>query len=304
MKPTRLLVTGILLFLIGVGMSGMVNAQRGQRQTPTPGVEGSGRGGGRGQRTPMANPVAPQSTPEGFGGRGETNTQATIERPSFSFTPLAVTPGASVAFPTFSLTLPFEMNSSAEAESAVNGFATAHLGTAYNLLYAGALTSSSLSPEATAALQSYLAALPAEVQNYLSLILNGSGAAYWGVFQNGMGMVALANCADNPGCQVTQESITLYITSSSAGIYSVYTSGAATDSNSALNMILAAYPGLNGLTFTPVTDSSQGFAFQATGFSRSGTQAVTTLYYAGVISSSGQSLVYAVVGVGEGYLGM
>jgi hypothetical protein len=286
MRPTRLLVMGLLLLFIGTLMSGMVSAQRGQRQTPTPGAEGSGRGGGRGQRTPMATLAAPQGTPEGFSGRGETNPQATIERPSFS------------------LTLPFEMSSSAEAEGAVNGFASAHLGTTYNLLYAGALTSSSLSPEAVAAIQGYGASLPAEVQSYINMIANGSGAAYWGVFQNGMGVVALANCADNPGCQVTQESITLYITSSSAGVYSVYTGGIAGDQNSALNMILAAYPGLNGLTFTPVTDTSQGYAFQAAGFSRSGTQAVTAVYYAGVVSTGGQSLVYAMVGVGEGYLGM
>ncbi len=297
MKPTRWLMIGLVLVFLGGLMSSMVSAQRGQRQTPTPGGEGSGRGGGRGQRTSEVTPAAPQGTPDRSG--SSTNPQATIERPSFSFTP-----GASVAFPTFSLTLPFEASSSTEAESAINGFAGTHLSTAYNLLYAGALTSSSLSPEATAALQSYLAALPAEVQNYINLILSGSGAAYWGVFQNGMGVVALASCADNPNCQVTQESITLYITSSSAGVYSVYTAGAAADQNSALSMILATYPGLNGLTFTAVTDTSQGYAFQATGFSRSGTQAVTTVYYAGVIPSGGQSLIYAIVGVGEGYAGV
>ncbi len=67
------------------------------------------------------------------------------------------------------------------------------------------------------------------------------------------------------------------------------------------------YPKFTGLAFAQVTDIDTGYAFTATTASM-GLDPVTNqpvsaakVIYAGVVSLNGQTYVYALVGVGEGY---
>ncbi len=294
MSRYRLFAILLLILTLGLIMSSMVSAQRPGRGdgTATPG--GERPGGGR-RETPLATLAAPADRP----GRGDLTPRPTFERPSFSFTPDPNRPQ-----PTFSLTLPAFAGASVEADAAINGFAGTHLGTVYALLAGGSLNSATLSPEAIALIQSFIAALPAQAQSFIAQMADGSGAAYWGVFQNGMGMVALADCTTNPNCQVTEDNLTLILTSSSGGVYAVYAPASVSDANAALNLLLATYPALTGLSFTPSAEASQGYAFQATAFSRSGTQSISKGVYGGVVPANAQALVYVVIGVGEGYIEM
>jgi hypothetical protein len=185
----------------------------------------------------------------------------------------------------------------------INSFAATYLGTSYDFLYAGSLGSGTSSPNWDA----FVAKLPANVQSYITAFSSAAGGSYWGLFKNGMGMTAIGDCTDNPNCTISMDSMNVYLTSASSGVYSVYTAGAAANASDALNIIHAVYPGLSSVALEAIT-SDQGYTFQAvtygTGVSNQQVTASTRIYVAGVVKSGTQSLVYAVVGIGDGYVGM
>lgn len=299
----------LVAFLI---ISTTTTAQRPGRPTPAATVE---RGGGNGaNRTPMATPVS--ATVE-RGGNSANRTpiatpdaaRPTRERPDT--TGLTMTPFATFNIPSDPALTPRATRqqpaSSAEAEAALSGFAGTYLGAGYTWLYAGDLDSSSASPEAIAAWNTAVAQLPAEVQAYIAAFSNAATGSYWGVFQAGSGMVAVGDCTNNPNCVVTVDNLNVYLTSASGGVYAVYMAGAATSDTDALNLIHTAYPALSGVALEAVS-AEQGYAFEAVtyGTSTSGqqVQAATRLYVSGTIIVGNQSLVYAVVGVGDGYVNL
>ncbi len=268
-------------------MTGTVAAQRPGRATPVATVD---RSGASVQRTPISTPNAAQPTrqkPAGTGGVISTSV-ATFSVPLN----LTLTPRGTLSVPA----------SSDEAKTVINSFSSIYLGMAYDFLYAGSLEGSS-----SANWDAFVAKLPANVQSYIATFSSAAGGAYWGLFKNGMGMTAIGDCTSNPNCTISMDSLNVYLTSASSGVYSVYTAGTANNANDALNVIHNTYPGLNAVALQAVT-TTQVYLFQAvdygTGVSNKQVTASTRIYVAGVVKAGTQSLVYAVVGVGDGYVGM
>jgi hypothetical protein len=261
-------------------------------------------GGGGGRPTPS-------------GGGGDAG-RPTREAPVFA-TPAAtfaipadganfLTPQATFAFPDGIPTLQIPTGSS-EAEVAVSNFASIYLGIQPDLLYAGNLSESAsggagkLLDSGTASLEAIMSQLPAEAQTFLASASSMSGAMYWGVWQTGAGIVAVGDCTSNPNCTISMDDLHVYLTQSSGGLYSTYTKTVPASAADALNLILATYPGLNGLAFKSSSYTSTGYAFQSEVVSL-GSSSTIEIVYAGVVNSGGQSLVYAWVAVGEGYVGI
>ncbi|HRF93712.1 MAG TPA: hypothetical protein PLZ51_00895 [Aggregatilineales bacterium] len=64
-------------------------------------------------------------------------------------------------------------------------------------------------------------------------------------------------------------------------------------------MIVSAYPLLGSATFYP-SETETGYAFSAVSESVSQSSASVVGYYVGIVSAGTSSLVYAVVGIGDG----
>jgi hypothetical protein len=298
MRPIKyaLATVGLLVLLFGALLSG-VGAQRPGGATPG---GRSGRATGTPRPTLSAGGAQATLTPRATGARSG---QASITPPATlargSATPQATAGRGKRGTPTVQAPA-----SSADAETAVVSFASTHLGIAPDLLYAGSWDGDAqqASASATQTLNAIIAQLPQEAQAFVAGLSEFSGAAYWGVWKTGAGIVALADCTDNPNCTVTQDNLKLYITTSSGGVYGVYAAGSVANSTDALNLLKQTYPALASLNLTVVSDAQTGYAFQATTTSASGSQAAAKYVYAGVVTAKGQHLVYALVAVGEGYV--
>lgn len=285
----------VIAMLIGVwgwGLAETVVAQRPERPTPRATFDRSNAGA---NRTPIATPDGNQATrqrPNGEGGALLTRTPLTMPTFNLPVINLTLTPRGTFAFG----------GQSDEAEQVINSFAASHLGTAYDFLYAGAITGEATLEQWDA----YVAQLPAEVQGYISTFASAAGGSYWGVFTSGMAMAAIGDCTNNPNCTISMDNLNLYLTSASAGIYAVYLPSVAANSSDALNLIYTAYPALVGVPLEAVT-TEVGYVFQSVGYDTgvNGQQvtASTRVYAVGVVSSATGSLVYASVGVGDGYVG-
>lgn len=284
----------VMLLLIGVGvlgLSGTVVAQRPGRATPIATVDRSNAGA---NRTPIATPDPAQPTRQRPNEASGSLTRTPLALATFNLPVinLTLTPRGTFAF----------AGQSDEAEQVINSFAATHLGTSYDFLYAGAITGDATLEQWDA----YVAALPSEVQGYIATFASAAGGSYWGVFSSGMGMTAIGDCTDNPNCTISMDNLNVYLTSASAGIYAVYLPSTAANSSEALNLIYTAYPALVSVPLEAVSAES-GYVFQSVGYDTgvNGQQvtASTRIYAVGVVSAGTQSLVYASVGVGDGYVG-
>ncbi|MBI1281651.1 MAG: hypothetical protein GC179_26230 [Anaerolineaceae bacterium] len=283
MKRSHLLpvsLSVLALVLVLVVMAVPVAAQRPGRATPAATLD---RSGSSGKRTPIATPNAAQST------RQRPTLSATFNVPLN----LTLTPHGTLAVPV----------SSEEAKTVMNSFASTYLGASYDYVYAGTLDGSG----GSANWDAFVASLPADVQAYISAFTSAAGGSYWGLFKNGLAMTAIGDCSNNPNCTISMDDLNVYLTSASSGVYSVYVAGTVNNANDALSLIYHTYPGLNAAGLQSVT-TTQGYAFQAvdygTGISNKQVTASAKIEVAGVVTVGTQSLVYAVVGVGDGYVGM
>ncbi|MEZ4668876.1 MAG: hypothetical protein R3E39_13290 [Anaerolineae bacterium] len=297
----RKLVPIVFTLLLSGTLLITTTAQRPNRQTPAATIERGSSGGNSSSinRTPFATPDSTSGTRERPNSNVSTNLTTTpLTIPTFSLPTIpAVTPRPTRQSPA----------SSGEAEAALSGFATSYLGSAYTWLYTGDLDSSTASPEAVAAWNTLVAQLPAEVQSYIVTFSNVAGGSYWGVFQTGSGMVTVGDCANNPNCVVTVDNLDVYLNGASAGVYASYVANAANSANDALNLVHSAYPKTNSISLAAIS-TDQGYAFEgytySTGAGGKQVQATTTVYIVGVIPINSQSLLYAVVGVGDGYVNL
>ncbi len=296
MKRSSLLsVSGcvIVFALTLAAITTPVAAQRPGRPTPAATLD---RSGSSANRTPIVTPNAAQPTRQRPNSGSTTGGAPSTRTPIATFSVplnLTLTPRGTLSVP----------GSSEEATTVINSFASTYLGTSYDFLYTGTLDGSSSSAKWDA----FVAKLPDSVQSYITAFATAAGGSYWGLFKSGLGMTAIGDCTNNPNCTISMDNLNLYLTSASSGVYSVYMPGAAANATDALNMIHAVYPGLNTIALEAVT-SNQGYAFQAvtygTGVNNKQVTASTRIYVAGVVKSGTQSLVYAVIGIGDGYVGM
>lgn len=190
---------------------------------------------------------------------------------------------------------------SAEAYEALVVFANDQLGAVVEPVYAGV---------ATDEVQLMMGYLPAEIQAYLLNTTTMSGTTYWGLLHGGFGAVMVGDCAaDSANCAVTADNLSVQLSSAAAGAYGILANQTMpTTTTDALALITMVYPKLDGLAFAQITDVEQGLAFMATtasmGYDTATMQPVSAakVVYAGVVDVNGQAFVYAMVGVGEGYV--
>ena len=263
-------IASILALMV---MTGTVAAQRPDRPTPAATFD---RSGPNAQHTPIA--TANSGTP--IAGVGVPLN-------------LTLTPRGTLAAP----------GSSEEATSTINSFSSTYLGITNDYLNAGTFDAGNTFDNWDA----LVAKLPDDVQWYIGAFSYMAGVSYWGLFKSGMGMTTVGDCTDNSACIISMDNLNVYLTTASAGVYSVYTSEAAADATDALNMIHAAYPNLKDVALEPLV-SDQGYEFQTViyGTDASNQQVAVSsrLYVAGVIKIGTESLVYAVVAIGDNYVAL
>ena len=181
--------------------------------------------------------------------------------------------------------------STANAYTALVVFANDQLGITVQPLYAG---------DATYEIQIILQNLPEEAEAYAALLSSMEGA-YWGIFNGGVGVVGDINCTN--GC--SNENIPAELSDASAGVYMLnVVSPMPQNDASALDLITAVYPRLNGLEFAAITDVETGYAYMATAFGvgvddNGQSVAVPKLIVTGVMQVNGLTTVYATVAVGQ-----
>ncbi|MCB9456471.1 MAG: hypothetical protein H6671_10840 [Anaerolineaceae bacterium] len=188
---------------------------------------------------------------------------------------------------------------SAEAYQAIVVFANDQLGAVVEPLYAGT---------ATDAVQATMGPLPAVIEAIMLNTTTISGGAYWGLLNGGAAAVMVGDCSSGV-CAIDTGNIDAMVSSASAGLYGLYTNSAMpTTPDAALALITRVYPKLSGLAFAQITNVDAGYGFTATAASL-GLDPVTRqpisvakVVYAGVVDVGGQSFVYALVALGEGYV--
>ena len=188
---------------------------------------------------------------------------------------------------------------SAEAYQAIVVFANDQLGAVVEPLYAGT---------AADAVQATMGPLPALIEAIMLNTTTVSGGAYWGLLNGGVAAVMVGDCGSGV-CAVDTTSIDAMLSSASAGLYGLYTNAAVpTTPEAALALITHVYPKLSGLAFAQITNVDAGYGFTATAASL-GLDPVThqpisvaKVVYAGVVDVGGQSFVYTLVALGEGYV--
>lgn len=182
--------------------------------------------------------------------------------------------------------------SSPEAFEAIVVFANDQLGASVEPLYAGSLTQD---------IANYLMYLPDEIVAYASLFSDVT--TYWGLLRGGVAGVAIVDCATDMICAV--ENLAVELSDSSGGLYAlVVAAPMPADADAALGLITTVFPKLNGLPFSQIMDMDEGLAFLATaygvGVDNNGQPlTVAKLIYTGVVNLEGQTMVYALVAVGE-----
>ncbi len=182
--------------------------------------------------------------------------------------------------------------SSPEAYEAIVVFAHDQLGAVVEPLYAGALTQE---------IAAYLLYLPDAIAAYASLF--NDVEAYWGLLRGGVAGVAIVDCASDMMCTV--ENLALELSDASGGLFALDVAAPLpADADSALNLITTVYPALNGLPFSQIIDIDEGIGFLATAYGVGADDSgqpltVAKLIYAGVVDVEGQTMVYALVAVGE-----
>lgn len=182
---------------------------------------------------------------------------------------------------------------SADAYRSLVLFANDQLGAVVQPLYAGT---------ATEEIAEVLAYLPDEIEAYALETLIVSCDAHWGILNGGAAGVATGYCDGAPQAALS---------SNAAGMYGLHVDAAPpTTDAEALALVTQVFPKLEGLAFATIVDVEQGSAYTAT-TAGLGVDPVTgealsvpKVILTGVVTIDGQPYVYALVLVGETYVGL
>jgi hypothetical protein len=206
-------------------------------------------------------------------------------------------PTSQLTFPTLSAPTPSE-----DAQAAISQFNQERLGSKIQVVYAGNLTNT---------IQPVLQRLPPSIQAAMLDGINISSVSYWGLLSGGVAMVTVGDCTtDIAFCTITSDNLSDQLSNASAGIYAVVVKENPAAAQAAATLIRATFPKLDLLLLNPIDTIESGFAFSAvttnTGYDVYSKQAtlVPEVIYAGTVpyGSSGRTLVYALVALGEGYV--
>lgn len=186
------------------------------------------------------------------------------------------------------------------AYTAVVGFGQTYLSTNVAPLYAAEFSTAELAQLTTLSaeaqqLTQITSQFPAEVQ---AILAQATGVAYGALLSDGVAVVYTGDCTGEQ-CSIAMDNLQFTITEGSLGGYGLYRSTNVTSADQALGLIRTTYPALAAVNLAPTTTTS-GYAFSAV----SGEAANATLqaYYAGTMTVNNQTLVYALVGIGTGYV--
>lgn len=183
---------------------------------------------------------------------------------------------------------------SPEAFEAIMVFANDQLGLQVQPLYAG---------RATQDIVNYLMVLPAPAATYASMMVDVE--SYWGLLNNGVAGVAIADCGADVVCNL--DNMPQELSDASAGIYMIEIGAPMPrSSEEALHLVTTVFPAFNGLEFAEVVDSDiLGRAFIATTHGVGATNdgqplTVAKLIFTGVSDYDGTvPAAFAVVAIGE-----
>ena len=183
---------------------------------------------------------------------------------------------------------------SPDAERVLVEFAQQQLGIVIKPIYAG---------NATDKADALLKALPPEIQSAMNKMPDLATQSYWGLLGNGVATVNIGECAAGAVCTVGGEN-ELELNSASLGIYVLRVSDPTpTDADAALALVQQTFPGLKGLSFSPVENEEiKGYAFYVLvpGVDLGAGQAAIAAksVIAGTTDVNGKTVVYAAVGLG------
>jgi hypothetical protein len=195
------------------------------------------------------------------------------------------------------------LESSAEATSAIIGYASSMLSLIVTPLYAGEYGDSDIdsSEVAQETINQVYSQLDGDMQSLLSQADSLSGVTYWALLEDGLALIYTGDC-DFDECTIDQEMVQIEITSGSAGAYAIYSDTVASSTDEAKALVQSTYPYLATIELSE-TESSYGTAFFAFDIDMDSQE--VTAYYAGVYGAdTGQSIVYAVSGIGDAYINM
>ena len=197
--------------------------------------------------------------------------------------------------------LDIQAQSSTNATNAIIGYASTMLGLQVTPLYAGEYGSGELDSSAIEqeTISEIYAQLGADMQVILSQADSLSGVTYWALLDDGLALIYTGDC-DLDQCTIQQDMVQVEITNGSAGAYALYSQTVPTTTDAAKSLVQSTYPYLATLDLSE-TESDYGTAFFA--FDIDMDNGNVTAYYAGVYGAdSGQSIVYAVSGIGDAYI--
>lgn len=190
-----------------------------------------------------------------------------------------------------------------EATNAIVGYASSMLGLTVTPLYAGEYGDSEVadSEVAQTTINEVYNQLDGDMQALLTQADSLSGVTYWALLEDGLALIYTGDC-DLDQCTIEQNMVQVEITSGSAGAYALYSDTVPASSSDALALVQRTYPYLASIELSE-TESSAGYAFFAFDIDMDSGDVVA--YYAGVYGAdSGQSVVYAVSGIGDAYINM
>lgn len=310
MLKRSMIVAVACLVLVGMVWSGAALAQRGEgRSTPAGGGDSTrptlaGSTGGRNQArsTPVPGATLAPARPTGQPTRAPftPSFQATATIP-FNLPNLNTLDMSQLPydFPLDALRLE-PPQSSAQAYSVLVSFAAQHLGIGVTPLYAGEVEDASAALTSPA-LTEIMARFPEEIQGVLVAASELAGTISWGLLDNGVGVVTLADCADNPNCTMEVESVQISFSNLVVGVYGLYLPDAAPSSeDAALHLIQRTYPGLAGMNFTSLDQAAEGYDFAAVDYTLSRGATQVKAAWAGTVAYNNQTLVYILLFAGEG----
>lgn len=193
------------------------------------------------------------------------------------------------------------LESSAEATSAIIGYASSMLSLTVTPLYAGEYGDSDIdsSEVAQETINQVYDQLDADMQSLLSQADSLSGVTYWALLEDGLALVYTGDC-DFDQCSISQDMVQVEVTNGSAGAYAIYSDTVPSSTDEAKALVQSTYPYLATIELSE-TESSYGTAFFAFDINMDSQQ--VTAYYAGVYGAdTGQSIVYVVSGIGDAYI--
>lgn len=190
----------------------------------------------------------------------------------------------------------FKPVSNPDAAAVVSGFASTYMAASVAPIYAGTISANSSS---TADIQQVVAAMPSEIQNMMTIVAMMQLNGFWGIFNDGFGVISSDIPCDSDACSIDLGRAQLTIEEASVGLLVLYRPIVVSDAPTAQSLLISAYPALASYEMTAI-ESEAGFIFSAVDLNPE----TPVGYIAGVITEGDQSLVFATAIVGEGMVSM